>query len=152
MRDDGAAPPKTLADRLRHGDVFAPACPSRDVMRRMTSSWSVLALIALQDGTLRFSAIRRRINGVSERMLAQTLKGLEGDGLVERRSFPVVPRHVDYTLTALGREAAEKVASLAEWVERNVGLLTAGHDAASTADNDASLAAAGSRQAGRLTP
>ena len=122
---DGADATGLLAERLRRGDVFAVGCPSREVMRHVTSSWGVLVLIALQAGTLRFSALRRRVSGVSERMLAQTLQWLEGDGLVERRSFPVVPPHVEYTLTPLGREAAERVAALADWIEANLPRLLA---------------------------
>ncbi len=112
--------PPTIADRLRRGDLFAPDCPSREVMRHVTSSWGVLILIGLQDGTLRFSALRRRVTGVSERMLAQTLRWLEKDRLVVRRSYDVVPPHTDYTLTPLGREAADRVAALADWIEANV--------------------------------
>jgi len=107
-----------FAEQMRRGDLFATACPSREVMKHVTSRWGVLTLIALQDGTLRFSALRRRVSGVSERMLAQTLQWLEGDGLVVRRAFPVVPPHVDYTLTPLGEEAAMRVAALADWIER----------------------------------
>ena len=109
-----------IAVRLRRGDLFEPGCPGREVMRHVTSSWGALILIALQDGTMRFSALRRRVAGVSERMLAQTLRWLEEDHLVVRRSYDVVPPHTDYTLTPLGREAAEKVAALADWVEDNV--------------------------------
>lgn len=109
-----------MAARLARGDVFAEGCPSRAIMRHVTSSWGVLVLIALQSGTLRFSALRRKVSGVSERMLAQTLQWLEGDGLVARRSFPVVPPHVEYSLTPLGVEAAEKVGALADWIERNL--------------------------------
>lgn len=110
----------TVADRLRRGDLFEPGCPSREVIRHVTSSWGMLILIALQDGTLRFSALRRRVTGVSERMLAQTLRWLEDDKLVVRRAYDVVPPHTDYTLTELGREAAEKVAALADWVEERL--------------------------------
>ncbi len=109
-----------MAERLSRGDVFAVGCPSRVVMRHVTSSWGVLVLIALRSGTHRFAALRRKVNGVSERMLSQTLQWLESDGLVTRRSFPVVPPHVEYTLTPLGLEAAERVAALADWIEDNV--------------------------------
>ena len=108
------------AARLARGDVFAVGCPSRTVMRHVTSSWGVLVLIALQSGTHRFSALRRTVSGVSERMLAQTLQWLESDGLVSRRSFPVVPPHVEYSLTPLGAEAATRVAALADWIETNL--------------------------------
>lgn len=112
-----------LSTRVARGDVFQLGCPSRDIMRHVTSRWGVLVLIALQGGTHRFSGLRRRVSGISERMLAQTLQWLEADGLVERRAYPVVPPHVDYTLTPLGREAAEKVASLADWIEERLPAL-----------------------------
>ena len=109
-----------LADRMTRGDVFEPRCPSREIMKRVTSSWGVLALIALSPGTLRFSELRRKMNGVSERMLAQTLQWLEADGLVLRQAHDVVPPHVEYSLTPLGREAAERVRGLADWIEASL--------------------------------
>ena len=109
-----------LAARMQRGDLFAVACPSREVMRHVTSQWGVLVLIALQSGTHRFSALRRKVTGVSERMLAQTLHWLESDGLVSRHAYPVVPPHVEYALTPLGREAAAKVEALADWIESNL--------------------------------
>jgi len=118
-----------LADRIERGDVFEPNCPSRQILKHVTSSWGVLVLIALRSGTLRFSALRRKVNGVSERMLAQTLQQLEGDGLVDRRSFPVVPPHVEYTLTELGQEAARHVEALADWIERRLPALIEGRPA-----------------------
>ena len=112
-----------LAERMERGDVFEPRCPSRIVLRHVTSSWSVLAMIALKSGTLRFSELRRMVSGVSERMLAQTLRQLEASSLVIRRSHPVVPPHVDYTLTDLGREAADQIEQLANWIEDNLPAL-----------------------------
>lgn len=109
-----------LARRIERGDLFAPNCPSREVMKHVTSSWGVLVLVALQDGTHRFSELRRKVTGVSERMLAQTLQWLEADGLVERKSYPVVPPHVEYTLSPMGEEAAALVGALADWIEDNV--------------------------------
>src|SRR3546814_15460276 len=103
-----------LADRMERGDVFEPRCPSRNILKHVTSSWGVLTLIALRPGTLRFSELRRKVNGVSERMLAQTLQQLEGHGLLVRTSYPVVPPHVEYTLTDLGQEAAGPVEALAD--------------------------------------
>ena len=101
-------------------NVMAQACPSRQVLKHLTSQWGVLVLVALQDGTLRFSALRRQVGGVSERMLAQTLQALEGDGLLRRVAHPVVPPHVDYTLTPLGVEAALRMAELTGWIESNL--------------------------------
>lgn len=109
-----------LSAKLARGDVMAAACPSRGVLRHLTSRWGVLVLIALQSGTHRFSDLRRKIGGVSERMLAQTLQFLEADGIIERRDYQVVPPRVEYTLTPLGVEAAEKVAALADWIEINL--------------------------------
>lgn len=113
-----------LADRMERGDVFEPRCPSREILKHVTSTWGTLALIALQSGTLRFSDLRRKVAGVSERMLSQTLKQLEGDGLVSRRSFPVVPPHVEYTLTDHGKQAAALVEALADWIENSLPALT----------------------------
>jgi DNA-binding HxlR family transcriptional regulator len=110
----GATP---LSRRLRRGDLLAAACPSRGVLRHVTSRWGVLVLIVLEGGTYRFSELRRSVGGVSERMLAQTLQWLEGDGLVRRVAHDVVPPHVEYSLTPLGREAAKKVRGLADWIE-----------------------------------
>lgn len=113
----------SLSDKMLRGDLMAVACPSRDVLKHVTSRWGVLVLIALGNGTLRFSELRRMVGGVSERMLAQTLQWLEGDGLVDRVAFKVVPPHVEYSLTPLGREAAEKVGALADWIETHLPLI-----------------------------
>ncbi|SFJ24417.1 transcriptional regulator, HxlR family [Sphingomonas sp. NFR04] len=115
--------PRTLAAMMARGDVFVPDCPSRAVLKRITSSWGLLVLVALRDGTRRFSELRRRVNGVSERMLAQTLQQLEAHQLVVRRSLPVVPPHVEYTLTPLGEAAAAKVEDLVEWIQANIAAL-----------------------------
>lgn len=115
-----------LADRIERGEVFATACPSRAILKHVTSTWGVLTLIALKSGTLRFSEVRRKVNGVSERMLAQTLQQLEGDGLVLRRSFPVVPPHVEYSLTGLGQQAAGHVETLVDWIEDQLPALMKG--------------------------
>ncbi|RUT31442.1 transcriptional regulator [Arsenicitalea aurantiaca] len=105
---------------MERGDLLSAACPSREVLKHMTSRWGVLVLLALEGGTLRFSALRRRIGGVSERMLAKTLHWLEGDGLVERIAHEVVPPHVEYRLTPLGREGAARVRALADWIEQSL--------------------------------
>jgi DNA-binding HxlR family transcriptional regulator len=107
----------TLSTKLVRGDVMAAACPSREILRHLTSRWGVLVLIALLSGTRRFSDLRRTIGGVSERMLAQTLQWLEQDGMLNRRDYNTVPPHVEYSLTPLGREAAKKVQKLADWLE-----------------------------------
>ncbi|AVS84321.1 transcriptional regulator [Paracidovorax avenae] len=101
---------------MRRGDVLSPDCPAREILQHVTSRWGVLVLVALDDRTLRFSELRRKVGGVSERMLAQTLQVLERDGFVERRAYPVVPPHVEYHLTPLGREVGRHVQALADWI------------------------------------
>lgn len=84
----------TLSQQLRDGNLFAEQCPSREVLKHVTSRWGVLILVALRDGTHRFSDLRRKMGGVSEKMLAQSLQALEQDGFINRVSYPVVPPHV----------------------------------------------------------
>jgi len=118
--------PLTLSAQLLRGNLFAEQCPSREVLKHVTSRWGVLVLVALLAGTHRFSDLRRKVSGVSEKMLAQTLQWLEGDGFVLRRSYPVVPPHVEYSLTPLGREVGLRVQGLADWIELNLsGILQA---------------------------
>lgn len=112
--------------QLARPDVNQPMCESRQILEHVTSRWGVLVLAALLERSYRFSELRRLIGGVSEKMLAQTLQTLERDGFVDRDAKPVIPPRVDYTLTALGREAAEQVWALARWTESRVGaVLTA---------------------------
>jgi len=113
-------PPLSLSEAMARGQLFAEACPSREVLKHVTSRWGVLVLIALMTGTHRFSELRRKIGGVSERMLAQTLQWLEQDGFVSRVSYPVVPPHVEYSLTPLGEEVGARVRDLADWIEVNL--------------------------------
>lgn len=113
-------------ENLSRGDLLASACPSRDVLRRLTGRWGMLVLWTLADGPQRFGALRKRIGGVSERMLSQTLQGLESDGMLLRRDFGTVPPHVEYELTPLGHEAATRVDALLGWIEDRLPQI-AGH-------------------------
>ncbi|MFG2897261.1 winged helix-turn-helix transcriptional regulator [Streptomyces zaomyceticus] len=101
-------------------DVDGTMCPSRVVLEHVTSRWGVLILIALRERSYRFSELRRRVGRVSEKMLTQTLQTLERDGFVHRDAKPVIPPRVDYSLTAIGEEAARQVWELARWSERQV--------------------------------
>ena len=105
-------------------NVYDPACPARRVLEHVTSRWGVLALGALQERTYRFSELRRRIGGVSEKMLAQTLQTLERDGLVLRFAYPEVPPRVEYSLTPEGQEAAHLTTALVSWVEDRMPQIT----------------------------
>ena len=122
-----------LSEKMERGDLMAVACPSRAVLQHVTSRWGVLVLMALEGRTRRFSELRRAVGGVSERMLAQTLQQLEGDGFVLRVAYEVVPPHVEYSLTPTGVEVAEKVRALADWIELNLDRILPHWDAETAA-------------------
>ncbi|GAA3818872.1 helix-turn-helix domain-containing protein [Streptomyces coacervatus] len=106
----------TEADDLPY-NVFAKACPSRGTLEHITGRWGGLTLCALFEGSLRFNELRRRVDGVSEKMLSQTLHALERDGLVDREAQPTNPPRVDYELTPLGRAVAEQLLGLVHLLE-----------------------------------
>jgi DNA-binding HxlR family transcriptional regulator len=107
---------RTEAQNLPY-DVFAKACPSRGTLEHVTGRWGGLTLGALYEGSLRFNELRRRVDGVSEKMLSQTLHALERDGLVHREAQPTNPPRVDYELTPLGRGITERLLTLIHFVE-----------------------------------
>jgi DNA-binding HxlR family transcriptional regulator len=98
---------------------LADLCPVRDVLDRIGDRWSVLILYELQAGTLRFGELKARIEDVSQRMLAQTLRRLEEDGLVARQVFPVIPPRVDYSLTRLGHSLLVPLQAMMQWAAKN---------------------------------
>ncbi len=100
-------------------NVFSAVCPSRAVLDHITSKWGVLIIVALSDDSLRWGELRRTIDGISEKMLAQTLRVLEGDGLVLRTVQGTIPPRVDYQLTELGRDLCERLIPLLTWVTQN---------------------------------
>jgi DNA-binding HxlR family transcriptional regulator len=102
------------------GNCDAAACVSRAVLDHLASRWGSLVLRQLSRGERRYSELRGAIGGISEKMLAQTLRELERDGLISRTSYPVVPPHVVYALTPLGAECASHVGALVRWIETHV--------------------------------
>jgi DNA-binding HxlR family transcriptional regulator len=102
--------------RATSGEVFMEGCPTRVVLDHIMSKWGVLVLLALTDGTHRGGELRREVQGISEKMLASTLRTLEADGLVVRESHPEVPPRVEYALSPLGRELMDRMLPLVEWV------------------------------------
>ena len=101
-------------------DVFAKQCPSREVLDHLTGRWGVLVMAGLRKGPARFNALRRRVDGVSEKMLAQTLHALERDGFVRREVLAVLPPSVNYSLTELGEGAADHLLALIAHVEEHM--------------------------------
>jgi len=106
--------------------VFPAGCPSRTVLDHITSKWGVLILVALSEGEQRWGELRRRAEGISEKMLAQTLKTLERDGLVLRKAKPVIPPHVDYSLTDRGYELTALLVPLVTWAYDNADDILSG--------------------------
>jgi len=104
----------------RKGNLYVTDCPSRSVLDHVTSRWGLLVLLVLLDGKHRFSELARRIGGVSEKMLAQTLQALEADGMLLRTVYPTIPPKVEYSLTPLGGEAALHIKTLTDWVEDHI--------------------------------
>ncbi|WP_405715729.1 MULTISPECIES: winged helix-turn-helix transcriptional regulator [unclassified Streptomyces] len=117
-----------VSERGARPDVNRQTCPSRLVLEHVTSRWGVLVLAALLERSYRFSELRREVGGVTEKMLAQTLRTLERDGFVHRDAKPVIPPRVDYSLTDLGREAGEQVWALARWTERRLDAVHAARE------------------------
>ncbi|RDI66270.1 HxlR family transcriptional regulator [Nocardia pseudobrasiliensis] len=113
--------PADNADPTLEADVFAKNCTSRPVLQNVASRWGTLALVALREGPYRFSALRRRVDGVSERMLSQTLQTLERDGMIHREVVQAIPPRVEYTLTELGAQVAEHLEALIVTLETNIG-------------------------------
>jgi DNA-binding HxlR family transcriptional regulator len=96
-------------------DVMAADCPTRQVIGRVGDKWSLLVLYALSTGTKRFSQLRFEVEGISQKMLTQTLRGLERDGLVHRQAYPTIPPKVEYRLTPLGDSLEDVIAMVRQW-------------------------------------
>lgn len=108
-----------------NANVLSQHCPSRTVLDMIASKWSVLILYALRGGTLRYSQLQHAVGGISQKMLTQTLRELERDGLVQRTAYPVVPPHTEYALTPLGQSLEHIVAALGGWAEAHLAQVTA---------------------------
>jgi DNA-binding HxlR family transcriptional regulator len=101
-------------------DAFLAACPTRNLLAVLTDKWVCLVLCALTDGPMRHGELGRRISGVSQKMLTQTLRGLERDGILVRTATASVPMRVDYELTDLGRSLCGPLAALKDWAEAHM--------------------------------
>jgi DNA-binding HxlR family transcriptional regulator len=119
-----------LTGQHAHHDVYAAQCPCRAMLDLLANKWSALAIGALEDGPQRFGALQRQLQGVSPKVLTQTLRRLEDFGIVDRTVFPAIPLHVEYALTPLGKSAAIPLNLLRSWVEDNIDLALASQPAA----------------------
>ena len=111
---------KYLVVTISRGDAFDPECPTRVVLDRIGDKWTVLGIGALVDGPLRFSALRARIGGVAAKVLTQTLRAMERDGLLTRTVHAQVPPRVDYELTDLGASLGGPIQTLTDWAETHL--------------------------------
>jgi len=109
-----------LLETKPHWDVFNSLCPTREVLDLVADKWSVLVVQRLSGGTLRFAQIRRAVDGISQKVLTNTLRGLERDGIVTRRIYASVPPRVEYSLTDLGKSLIGLVAGICSWAESNI--------------------------------
>ncbi|HKT06151.1 MAG TPA: helix-turn-helix domain-containing protein [Rugosimonospora sp.] len=109
----------------RGGDLFDPDCPTRLVLDRIGDRWTVLIVLLLSDGAMRFSALRGHLGRVAPKVLTQTLRRMERDGLITRQIFAEVPPRVEYALTDLGRSLAGPISVIGDWAEVNIDRITA---------------------------
>ncbi|WP_242890036.1 winged helix-turn-helix transcriptional regulator [Actinomadura litoris] len=112
------------------GDPFDPNCPTRLILDRIGDKWSVLVVLTLSDGPRRFSRLRDTIGGVTPKVLTQTLRAMERDGLLTRQVFAEVPPRVEYALTPLGHSLRGPIEAVAEWAQENVGAVIAARERA----------------------
>ena len=116
------------------GSVMDAQCPSRLVLDRIADKWTALIIQVLANGTKRYAELQREIGGISQKMLTQTLRSLERDGLVQRKVHPVVPPKVEYSLTKLGRTLIEPLHALCRWSEKHLAELQANRAQAKAKD------------------
>ena len=101
-------------------DIYNPDCPSRIVLDRLSDKWTALIVLVLRDGPLRFSQLRTRVGGVAPKVLTETLRRLERDGIIDRTAYAEVPPRVEYELTALGYSLAEPITAITSWAEEHM--------------------------------
>jgi DNA-binding HxlR family transcriptional regulator len=113
---------------MRNYDLYQPNCPTRLLLDHIADKWATLILWKISDGPIRFNQLRRTIGGISTKVLSQSLKELERDGLVSRQVFPTVPVTVEYSITPLGRTLSSKIAAVTEWAESNIEAVLAAQE------------------------
>ncbi|MBD1907363.1 helix-turn-helix transcriptional regulator [Trichocoleus sp. FACHB-832] len=117
-----------MVPKLPEPDIFNANCPTQQVLDTIANKWSVIVVYSLSFGTKRHSELQRQISGVSQKMLTQTLRNLERDGLVVRKVYPVVPPKVEYSLTPLGETLIEPLATICKWAETHIDEMQAARE------------------------
>ncbi|GAB2828672.1 helix-turn-helix domain-containing protein [Actinoallomurus bryophytorum] len=115
---------------MTQGNAFDPECPTRQVLDRIGDRWTVLIVLSLRDGARRFTELRKAVNGVTPKVLTQTLRAMERDGLLTRRVFAEVPPRVEYELTPLGMSLQGPIQAITDWAEKNMSEVMAAREAA----------------------
>ncbi|MBD2062519.1 MULTISPECIES: winged helix-turn-helix transcriptional regulator [Cyanophyceae] len=117
-----------MVPKFPEPDIFNANCPTQQVLDTIANKWSVIVVYSLSFGTKRHSELQRQINGVSQKMLTQTLRNLERDGLVVRKVYPVVPPKVEYSLTPLGETLIEPLGTICKWAETHIDEMQAARE------------------------
>ncbi|MBA3961267.1 MAG: helix-turn-helix transcriptional regulator [Chthoniobacterales bacterium] len=130
-----------MSSRSHAASVMNPGCLSRVVLDRIADKWTALIIYVLAGGTHRYAVLQREIGGISQKMLTQTLRSLERDGLVQRKVHPVVPPKVEYSLTPLGRTLIEPLKAICSWSEKHLPQLQANRTRARNAEGALTTAA-----------
>src|SRR5215467_4999894 len=125
--------------KSRKADLFNPNCPSRQVLDLIGSKWSMLLLCALYDSKTRTGQLKRKVQGISQKMLTQTLRELQQNGIVKRISYPEVPPRVEYELTELGYSLAELVVKMERWIVKHHSIILKARGARSIRENGRTL-------------
>lgn len=117
-----------METRTLFSDAYSPNCPERQILDRIGDKWTTLIIVLLKDEPKRFSELQRQIQGISQKMLTQTLRGLERDGLIHRTVYPEIPPHVEYSLTPLGRTLYEPIAAVVGWARAHIDEVISARD------------------------
>ena len=128
-----------METRILFPDAYAADCPSRQVLDRIGDKWATLIILLLKDGPKRFSELQRKIHGISQKMLTQTLRNLARDGLIHRTMYAEIPPRVEYTLTPLGETLCEPIAAIVGWAEAHINEVLSArdrYDSAALPDNN----------------
>jgi DNA-binding HxlR family transcriptional regulator len=127
-----------MPKKRQKANLFDPNCSSRDVLDLVGSKWSMLLLCALYDNKTRTGQLKRKVQGISQKMLTQTLREMQQNGIVKRISYPEVPPRVEYDLTELGHSLAELVVKMEQWIVKHYSIILKAREKGLTAKSGGS--------------